>query len=423
MFLGNIPNLCAFLFNHKLNLTVHKDLLSERILLIEPSATSGISAEAKKLKLAGVDVINLSQGTPDFKTPEYICEAAKEAIDSGKYFSYPPTGGYGDLRTAIAKKYVRQNNVPYTAENIVVTNGAKQALSSTMLTMFNPNDEVIIFAPFWVSHLAQIKLTGATPIILKGKAKNDFKISIQQVKEVISEKTKAIVFSSPSNPTGLLYTKSELLKLATLVASFPNLIVIADEIYEHIRYTSAFTSFASLPNMFDRTITINGFSKAYAMAGWRVGYLAAPEWIAREVNKLQGHLSSANNSLAQRAALTALDDEKNAVKAMVNIYQDRRDLIYKKLVTISGLEVNLPVGAFYLFPKISSYYGTWFAGRQINNSTDICQYLLEVAHIAVVPGAAFGADEYIRICYTLPKAELHDAAERLKLALNNLKRR
>ena len=398
------------------------DLLSKRVLSIEASATSGTTAKAKKLKAAGLDVISLSHGEPDFKTPSYICEAAKQAIDSGNYFSYPPTAGYLDLRTAIAHKYNTENKVPYKAENIVVSNGGKQALSNVMLSILNPGDEVIIFAPFWVSYLAQVKLAGATPIILKGAAKNNFKVSIQQIKNAISPQTKAIIFSSPSNPTGLVYNQQELTALAELVTNYPNIIVIADEIYEHINYTSNRISFAALPDMFNQTVTINGFSKCYAMTGWRVGYLAAPKWIAKAVTKIQGHLSSANSSIAQRAAFAAISGGLDAVHEMVQIYQERRDFIYAELNKIADIQVNLPSGAFYIFPNLSHYYGTCFKGKQINNSIDICTYLLEEAHIALVPGIAFGEDACVRISYACSKSDLLEAMKRLTIALNKLEK-
>jgi len=398
------------------------NLLSKRVLSIEASATSGTAVKAKNLKAKGVDVISFSQGEPDFKTPPYICEAAKQAIDAGNYFSYPPTGGYLDLRTAIAQKYVSENKVPYKTENIVVTNGAKQALSNVMLSILNPGDEVLIFAPFWVSYLAQVKLAGAKPIIIKGAPENDFKVGIQQIKDAISTKTKAIVFSSPCNPTGLVYNKQELEALAELVSNYPNLLVIADEIYEHINYTPHRISFAALPGMFNRTITINGFSKCYAMTGWRVGYLAAPTWLSKEVIKLQGHLTSSNSSIAQRAAFSAINNGLDAVNEMVQEYQKRRDLVYAKLNAIAGIEVNLPSGAFYIFPNISKYYGTWYKGQQINNSIEMCTYLLEIAHIAVVPGAAFGEDACVRISYASPEDDLLEGLKRLKKALGDLEK-
>ena len=396
------------------------DLLAKRVLSIEASATSGTTAKAKKLKSEGVDVISLSHGEPNFKTPPYICEAAKQAIDDGNYFSYPPTAGYLDLRAAIAHKYTSENKVPYKTENIVVSNGAKQALSNVMLSILNPGDEVLIFAPFWVSYLAQVKLAGGTPIIIKGAADNDFKVNIEQIKAAITTKTKVIVFSSPCNPTGLVYNQTELTALAELVANYPRLLVIIDEIYEHINYSANQISFAALPGMFNRTATINGFSKSYAMTGWRVGYLAAPTWLTKEVIKLQGHLSSANNSIAQRAALAAITGGLGTVQEMVKSYQERRDLAYSLLSEISGVKVNVPSGAFYIFPNLSHYYGRSYKGKSINNSIDLCTYLLEVAHIALVPGIAFGEDACVRISYALPKLELLEAIKRLKIALENL---
>ncbi len=391
------------------------------MLSIDRSATSEMSAKASALKSEGIDVISLSQGEPDFKTPDYIREAAKFAIDSGRYFSYPPTGGYLDLREAIANKYAKENNVPYKIENVVVSNGAKQALSNAMLTVLNAGDEVIILAPFWVSYLAQVRLADASPVVLNGKAEDGFKVSIERIEQAISKRTKAIVFSSPCNPTGLVYSKKELEALAELILHYPDLLVIADEIYEHINYTDERISFASLPGMFDRTITINGFGKCYSMTGWRVGYLAAPKWIAEGAIRIQSHLTSANCSIAQRAALSAITGGLDSVNEMVNEYRERRDLVYSLLKEIPNIKIDLPKGAFYFFPDISHYYGLQYRERQINNSIDMCAYLLEVAHVAVVPGRAFGDDTCLRISYAASKSDLHEALRRLKGALGDLR--
>ncbi|HZY81872.1 MAG TPA: pyridoxal phosphate-dependent aminotransferase [Cyclobacteriaceae bacterium] len=393
---------------------------SIRAASIVESATSGMAAQARALKLKGVDVISLSQGEPDFPTPEFICDAAKKAIDSGKYFSYPPTGGYVDLKEAIALKYKIENGVGYNPSNIVVCNGAKQALSSTILSVLDPGDEAIILGPFWVSYYAQVTLAGGKPIVINGKFENGFKPPIDQLEEAINNKTRLIIFSSPSNPTGVVYPKKDLEQIANLVLRYPDVLVISDEIYEHINYTNARVSFASLPGMFERTITINGFGKCFAMTGWRVGYLAAPEWIASEVTKMQGHLSSSNSSIAQRAALAALTGDNTSVRNMVSEYRQRRDMVHNLFGSIPGVETVLPDGAFYFFPKVSRYYGSKAAGIEIRNSDDLCTYLLKEAHVALVPGSAFGDDECVRLSYAASRQELSPALTRIQEAIHKL---
>ncbi len=392
---------------------------SSRVASIEPSATSGMTAKAEELRTSGKDVLSLSQGEPDFPTPEFIASAAKETIDSGKFFSYPPSAGYLDLRQAIANKYLSEYNLNYQPENVVVTNGAKQALSNLMLAVLDEGDEVIVLAPYWVSHFAQVKIAGGNPVVIKGKLENGFKIEVGLIEKAITPKTRAIVFSSPCNPTGLVYSNAELRQIANLVSRHPNLIVVADEIYEHINYTQERTCFASLPGMFDRTITINGFSKSFAMTGWRVGFLCAPGQIARQVTKLQSHLSSANCSIAQRAALAALSHQSGAIDYMVKEYKERRDLILSLLTAIEGVEISKPQGAFYVFPDVSSYYGL-HALAEIRNSQDMCDYLLSEAHVSVVPGRAFGDDNCIRISYASSAEVITAAMIRIKRALEKL---
>jgi aspartate aminotransferase len=395
--------------------------LSHRIEAIQESATLAMAAKAREFKNRGIDVINLSLGEPDFKTPVHICEAAKKAIDEGKYFSYPPVAGYQDLREALAAKYQKENHVPYRAENIVVSNGAKQSIANVMLALLNKGDEVIVFSPYWVSYDALVRLAEATPIIVKGTLENDFKVTAAQVEEAITSRTKAIIFSSPCNPTGSVFSKKDLEAIAAVVLKHPELLVIADEIYEHINFTGEQTSIASLPGMFDRTITVNGFAKGFAMTGWRVGYIAAPKWIADGCNKVQGQITSANCSISQRGALAAITGDLGPTKKMADAYHKRRDLVYNLLKEIPGIKANYPQGAFYFFPDVSYYYGKSDGQSVIQNGDDLCLYLLEKAHVSLVPGEAFGEEKCIRLSYAASEAELVEALRRLKEALAKLK--
>jgi aspartate aminotransferase len=395
--------------------------LSHRIEAIEESATLAMAAKAREFKSRGIDVINLSLGEPDFKTPLHICEAAKKAIDDGKYFSYPPVSGYADLREALAVKYQKENNVPYKAENIVVSNGAKQSIANVMLALLNPGDEVIVFAPYWVSYDALVRLTEAIPVIVKGTIENDFKVTAAQVEKAITPKTKAIIFSSPCNPTGSVFSKKELEAIAGVVLKHENILVIADEIYEHINFTGEQMSIASLPGMLDRTITVNGFAKGFAMTGWRVGYIAAPKWIADGSNKVQGQITSANCSISQRGALAAITGDLAPTKKMVAEYHRRRDLVYTLLKEIPGVKANYPQGAFYFFPDVSFFYGKSDGTRKIANGDDFCLYMLEVAHVSLVPGGAFGDDNCVRLSYAASEKELVEALGRMKEFLAKLK--
>lgn len=395
--------------------------LSNRIEAIQESATLAMAAKAREFKSRGIDVINLSLGEPDFKTPQHICEAAKKAIDDGKYFSYPPVAGYQDLREALATKYQKENNVPYKAENIVVSNGAKQSIANVMLALLNPGDEVIVFSPYWVSYDALVRLAEATPVIVKGTLENDFKVTAAQVEAAITKKTKAIIFSSPCNPTGSVFSKKELEAIAQVVLKHEGLMVIADEIYEHINFTGDQTSIASLPGMFDRTITVNGFAKGFAMTGWRVGYIAAPKWVADGSNKVQGQITSANCSISQRGALAAITGDLTPTNEMVKAYHKRRDIVYNLLKEIPGVKANYPQGAFYFFPDVSYYYGKKDGDRVIKDGDDLCLYLLEKAHVSLVPGGAFGEDRCIRLSYAASEKELTDAMGRIKDALAHLK--
>jgi aspartate aminotransferase len=380
-----------------------------------------MAAKAREFKNKGIDVINLSLGEPDFKTPQHICDAAKKAIDDGKYFSYPPVAGYQDLREALAAKYMKENNVPYKAENIVVSNGAKQSIANVMLALLNPGDEVIVFAPYWVSYDALVRLAEATPVLVKGGIENDFKVTAAQVENAITPKTKAIIFSSPCNPTGSVFSKKELESIAAVVLKHPNLLVIADEIYEHINFTGDQTSMASLPGMFDRTITVNGFAKGFAMTGWRVGYIGAPKWVADGCNKVQGQITSANCSISQRGALAAITGDLAPTKMMVEEYHKRRDIVYNLLKEIPGVKANYPTGAFYFFPDVSYYYGKKDGDRVIKNGDDFCFYMLEKGWVSLVPGGAFGDENCVRLSYAASEKELVEAMKRMKEALAVLK--
>ncbi len=394
--------------------------LSDRINAIEESATLAMAAKAREFKSRGIDVISLSLGEPDFKTPVHICEAAKKAIDEGKYFSYPPVAGYQDLREALAAKYQKENNVPYKAENIVVSNGAKQSIANVMLALLNPGDEVIVFAPYWVSYDALVRLAEATPVIVSGTLENDFKVTAQQVEKAITPKTRALIFSSPCNPTGSVFSKKELEAIAAVVLKHPDLLVIADEIYEHINFIGDQTSMASLPGMMERTITVNGFAKGFAMTGWRVGYIAAPKWVADGSNKVQGQITSANCSIAQRSALAAITGDLAPTKKMVEEYRKRRDIVYKLLKEIPGVKANYPQGAFYFFPDVSAYYGKKDGDKVIKNGDDFCFYMLEKGRVSLVPGGAFGDENCVRLSYAASEKELVEAMERMKEALANL---
>src|SRR5882672_4120812 len=344
--------------------------LSDRIEAIEESATLAMAAKAREFKSRGIDVINLSLGEPDFKTPQHICEAAKKAIDDGKYFAYPPVAGYADLKEAIAAKYQKENKVAYKAENIVVSNGAKQSIANVMFSLINPGDEVIVFSPYWVSYDAIVRLTEGTPVFVKGTIENDFKVTAAQLEKAITPKTKAIIFSSPCNPTGSVFSRNELQEIASVVLKHEGLLIIADEIYEHINFSGEQVSIASFPGMIDRTITVNGFAKGFAMTGWRVGYIAAPKWIADGCNKVQGQVTSANCSIAQRAALAAITGDIEPTNKMVAEYRNRREIVYNLLKEIPGVKCNYPQGAFYFFPDVSHYYGKSDGTNKIKNGDD-----------------------------------------------------
>lgn len=385
------------------------------------SATLAMAAKARELKSQGQDIISLSLGEPDFKTPKHIQEAAKAAISSEKYFAYPPVTGYADLREAIAKKMQNENGIPSSPEQIVVSNGAKQSLANIMLALLNPGDEVIVFAPYWVSYAELIKLAEGTPVMITGTLENDFKPTAEQLKAAITDKTKAILYSSPCNPTGGVFTAKEMKDIADVVKE-NDLLVIADEIYEHINFTDeGHFSIASLPDMAERTITVNGFSKGFAMTGWRVGYISAPLQIAKAAAKVQGQITSGNCSIAQRAALSAITEDLQPTKDMTAIYHKRRDMVIDLLKEIEGVKTYVPKGAFYIFPDVSYFFGKADGGRTIKDANDLALYILDEAKVSTVTGDAFGAPNCIRISYAASNDELVEAMNRLKNVLSKLK--
>ncbi|MEZ4973222.1 MAG: pyridoxal phosphate-dependent aminotransferase [Cyclobacteriaceae bacterium] len=398
-----------------------RESLSNRIEAIEESATLAMAAKAREYKAKGIDVISLSLGEPDFKTPQHVCEAAKKAIDEGKYFAYPPVAGYPDLREALAEKYNKENNVPYKAANIVVSNGAKQSIANVMIALLNPGDEVIVFSPYWVSYDALVRLAEGTPVFVKGTLENDFKVTAEQVEKAITPKTRAIIFSSPCNPTGSVFSRLELEAISKVVLKHENIIVIADEIYEHINFAGGNVSIASLPGMFDRTITVNGFAKGFAMTGWRVGYIGAPKWIADGAIKVQGQITSANCSISQRGALAAVQGDLTPTHKMVEEYNNRREIVYKLLKEIPGVKANYPQGAFYFFPDVSYYYGKSDGEKTIKNGEDFCMYVLDKAHVSLVAGGAFGEENCVRLSYAASENELVEALKRIKETLSHLK--
>ncbi|MGB3468181.1 MAG: pyridoxal phosphate-dependent aminotransferase [Cyclobacteriaceae bacterium] len=395
--------------------------LSNRIENLAESATLAMAAKAREFKQKGIDVISLSLGEPDFKTPKHIQEGAKAAIDEGKYFGYPPVNGYLDLREAISKKFAEENNLTYSPSQIVVSNGAKQSIANIMFALINPGDEVIVFSPFWVSYSAMIELAEGVPVFVEGKLEDDFKVTAEQLQKAITPKTKAIIFSSPCNPTGSVFTETELKAISEVVLNHEDIFVISDEIYEHINYTDAHCSIGSLPGMIDRTITVNGFAKGFAMTGWRIGYIGAPEWIAKGAAKMQGQITSANCSIAQRAGYTALTSDLGPTREMAKAYKERRSLVYDLLNSVPGFKTNMPQGAFYFFPDVSHYFGKEIDGTKIKNASDLCIYILEDAHVSLVTGEAFGSPDCVRLSYAASEESLKEAIKRIKASLEKLK--
>jgi aspartate aminotransferase len=393
--------------------------LSNRLNRLAPSATLAMSQKSSEMKAQGIDVINMSVGEPDFNTPDHIKQAAKLAIDEN-YSRYSPVPGYSDLRQAIARKLERENQLHYTPNEILVSNGAKQSVCNTVMALINPGDEVIIPAPYWVSYPQMVKLAGGEPVIVNAGFEQDFKMTPEQLEAAITPKTRMLILCSPSNPTGSVYSKDELEGLAEVIKRHDDLFVLADEIYEHINYIGKHESIAQFPDMKERAIIVNGVSKAYAMTGWRIGYIAAPEWIVKGCNKLQGQYTSGPCSVSQRAAIEAYVASQACVEEMRQAFERRRDLIVELAKDIPGLEVNVPQGAFYLFPKCSSFYGKSDGERTINNATDLAMYLLEVGHVATVGGDAFGDPDCFRMSYATSDDNIREAMRRIKTVLAKL---
>ena len=393
--------------------------LSNRLNRLAPSATLAMSQKSSEMKAQGIDVINMSVGEPDFNTPDHIKQAAKLAIDEN-YSRYSPVPGYSDLRQAIARKLERENQLHYTPNEILVSNGAKQSVCNTVMALINPGDEVIIPAPYWVSYPQMVKLAGGEPVIVNAGFEQDFKMTPEQLEAAITPKTRMLILCSPSNPTGSVYSKDELEGLAEVIKRNDDLFVLADEIYEHINYIGKHESIAQFPDMKERAIIVNGVSKAYAMTGWRIGYIAAPEWIVKGCNKLQGQYTSGPCSVSQRAAIEAYVASQACVEEMRQAFERRRNLIVELAKDIPGLEVNVPQGAFYLFPKCSSFYGKSDGERTINNATDLAMYLLEVGHVATVGGDAFGDPDCFRMSYATSDDNIREAMRRIKTVLAKL---
>ena len=391
-------------------------LLSERILNMATSATLAMAAKARELKGQGKDIIGLSLGEPDFNTPDFIKEAAKQAIDDN-YNSYTPVDGYAELKKAIIDKFHRDNHLHYTAAQIVVSTGAKQCLANVALVLLDKGDEVILPCPYWVSYADIVKLSEGVPVEVKTSIDTDFKMTATQLESAITPKTKMVWFSSPCNPSGSVYSKEELRALADVLKKYPNIYVVSDEIYEHINYGTGHASMAQFKDMYEKTITVNGVSKAFAMTGWRIGYLGAPETIARACNKMQGQITSGANCIAQRAVIKALEALPSKVQYMIDEFKIRRDLMLNLLSEIEGFSCNIPEGAFYVFPDISSLFGKTFKGKKIANASDLSLFLLEEALVATVTGDAFGNPNCIRISYAASQAQITEAVTRIKRAL------
>ena len=394
--------------------------LSDRLQRLAPSATLAMSQKSSEMKAQGIDVINMSVGEPDFNTPDHIKEAAKKAVDDN-FSRYSPVPGYPDLRKAIVEKLKRENNLDYTVNEVLVSNGAKQSVCNTIMALVNDGEEVIIPAPYWVSYPQMVKLAGGEPVIVEAGFDQNFKITPEQLEAAITPKTRMLILCSPSNPTGSVYSKDELAALAEVIKKHEDMFVLADEIYEHINYIGKHESIAQFEGMKERAIIVNGVSKAYAMTGWRIGYIAAPEWIVKGCNKLQGQYTSGPCSVSQKAAEFAYTQSQECVETMRQAFERRRNFIVKLAKDIPGLEVNEPQGAFYLFPKCTNFYGKSYEGKTINNSTDLAMFLLEVGHVATVGGDAFGDPECFRMSYATSDENIVEAMRRIKETLGKLK--
>ena len=391
--------------------------LSDRINNLSTSATLAMAAKAREMRAEGKDIIGLSLGEPDFNTPDFIKDAAIDAINQN-YNSYTPVDGYGDLKNAIITKFKRDNNLNYVPAQIVVSTGAKQSLSNVAAVLINEGDEVILPCPYWVSYSDIVKLNGGIPVEVKTSIDTDFKMTAEQLEAAITPKTKMIWYSSPCNPSGSVYSEQELRSLARVLEKYPNIFVVSDEIYEHINFKGGHFSMANIDHMYDRTITVNGVSKAFAMTGWRIGYIGAPDWIARACNKMQGQVTSGANCIAQRAVITALETDSSSISYMVEKFKERRKLILNLLNEIDGFKSNEPEGAFYVFPDVSAYFGKTIKGTTIKNATDMSMFLLQEALVATVTGEAFGNPDCIRISYAASEENIKEAIKRIKDVLN-----
>lgn len=394
--------------------------VSQMLQRLSESATLAMSRKSRELQAKGVNVVNLSLGEPDFNAPDFAKAAAKKAVDDN-YSHYMPVNGYLDFRESICKKFKRDNGLHFSPDQIVVSTGAKQSIINVMLSLLNPGDEVILPAPYWVSYIEMVKMAGATPVVINSSIENDYKISADQLKAHVTDKSRILIYSSPCNPSGSVFSESELRAFAEVVKDNPNLIVVSDEIYEHINYTEKHFSIGSVESIKDQVVTINGVSKAFAMTGYRIGYMGAPLWIAQACTKLQGQFTSGASSIAQRAAKAAVEGDPSEVEFMREKFEERRALFGKLLTEIDGVEINKPQGAFYMFPKVSSFFGKSDGDTTINNCDDLAEYILSEGHVATVSGEAFGSPECLRLSYAASEADLEEAAKRLKAVLNKLK--
>jgi aspartate aminotransferase len=394
-----------------------KKYLSNKINDLPASATLTMAAKAREMKNEGIDIIGLSLGEPDFNIPEYIKDAAIDAINDN-YNSYTPVDGYLDLKESISNKFKRDNNLNYNANQIVVSTGAKQSIANAVQALVKPGEEVILLAPFWVSYSAIVLMAEGIPKIITSDISSDFKVDAEEIEKAINDKTKMIIINSPNNPSGSIFNFEELNKIASVLRKYPEIFVLSDEIYEHINYGVKHVSFASIAGMYERTITVNGIAKAFAMTGWRIGYLGAPEWIAKACTKLQGQVTSGANCIAQKATIKALTESPKKINYMIEEFQERRNMIIKLLSEIKGFKLNNPDGAFYVFPDISYYFGKKITGKIINSASDFAMVILEKAHVATVTGDAFGCPKNIRISYAASQENIKEAVNRIKNLLN-----
>ena len=395
------------------------EIISDRVNKLSESATIAMARKARELKSQGVDIISLSLGEPDFNTPDFIKDAGKEGIDKN-FSKYMPVNGYQDLREAISNKFKRDNGIDYSSEQIVVSTGAKQSIANVVLSLINPGDEVIVPAPYWVSYAEIIKVAEGVPVFIDTSIKNDFKISPSELQDAITNKTKMMIYSSPCNPSGSVYSKEELRSLADVLVNYPSITVLSDEIYEHINFTGSYFSIGAFPDIYNQVVTINGVSKSFAMTGWRLGYIGAPLHIAQACTKIQGQFTSGTSSISQRAAIAAVSADPSVIHEMRDAFLSRRDFILEELNKIKGININQPQGAFYVFPDVSAFFNKSYENFTVTNSDQLAMYILETAKVAVVTGNAFGSPNCIRISYASSMEKLKDAMDRIATALNNL---